>query len=294
MARPGKPAPVPEPLASETGYLLRRAYVHAGEWATSVMPEGASIRDYEVLQALADLGPRSQRELSGLLWVNRTIMVKLVDMLESDGLVERRRNPADRRSYALQLTPAGEQARTDLSDGVDEAEVGLTAPLNAQERTTLRTLLTAVALTPQQPSDVPTGLAERACTLLNPSHHRVREQVNQRLAAVGLTTALYGTLATIDARGPISQQQIADQLGLTGPAIVQTIDRLQSAGLVERQRDPADRRAYALKLTSRGHATLRRARAAIKEINDQLDQTLGGEQHRHELNRLLRKLLHSH
>ena len=121
----------------------------------------------------------------------------------------------------------------------------------------------------------------------------MREHVNERLGALGITTALYGTLATIEARGPISQQQVADQLGLTGPAIVQTVDRLQAAGLVERQRDPADRRSYALQPSSHGHTTLRQARAAIAQINDQLDQALGGKQHRHELNRLLRKLLHN-
>jgi DNA-binding MarR family transcriptional regulator len=61
-------------------------------------------------------------------------------------------------------------------------------------------------------------------------------------------------------------------------------------GLVERRRDPADRRSYALKPTSDGHATLRQARTAIEQINDQLDQTLGGDDKRRELNRLLHKL----
>ncbi|HYB27208.1 MAG TPA: MarR family winged helix-turn-helix transcriptional regulator [Solirubrobacteraceae bacterium] len=88
-------------------------------------------------------------------------------------------------------------------------------------------------------------------------------------------------------------EPIADQLGLTGPAIVQTVDRLEAAGLVERRRDPADRRSYALQPTTHGHATAREARDSIAEIDGQLDQTLGGEKQRDELNRLLRKLLHN-
>lgn len=255
------------------------------------MPEEIPIRNYEVLQTLVDLGPRSQRQLSRLLWVNRTIMVKLIDALESDGLVERRRDPTDRRSYALELTPAGEQARADLSAAADRAEAGLTAPLAGSEQTTLRELLSVIALAADQPSKLPTGLAGRAGFLITSAHHYVRERVNASLGALGITTALYGTLATIDARGPISQQAIADQLGLTGPAIVQTVDRLQAIGLVERQRDASDRRSYALKLTSDGHDTLRRARIAIGQINDELDQILGSEAKRHELNQLLRKLL---
>jgi DNA-binding MarR family transcriptional regulator len=291
IARPLAPAPVPKSLAQETGYLLRRAYVHAGRWATAAMPEGVPIRDYEVLQTLADLGPHSQRQLSRLLWVNRTIMVKVIDALESGGLVERRRDPNDRRSYALQLTRAGEQTRSDLSMAADDAEAGLSSPLTPKDRAALRTLLSAIALAAEQPPELPTGLAQRVGFLLTLAHHCVRERVNERLGALGITTTLYGTLATIEARGPTSQQVIADQLGLTGPAIVQTVDRLQAAGLVERRRDPADRRSYALQPTSHGHATLGKARAAIAQINDELDQTLGGKQQRHRLNGLLRKLL---
>lgn len=286
----GAPAPVPQSLLDETGYLLRRAYVYSGQWAAAAVPDGAAVRDYEILQTLADLGPRSQHQLSELLWVNRSTMVKLIDALERQGLVERRRNPADRRSYALQLTPAGKRALGELSAAADQAEAGLTAPLTASERNTLSRLLGAIAVA-DEPADLPEGLARRVGFPLTAAHHRVRERVNQRLNELGVTTALYGTLATIDARGPISQQQIADQLGLTGPAIVQTVDRLQAARLVQRRRDPIDRRSYALQPTDHGRATMDQARSAIAQINHQLEQILGGEQQRHELNRLLLKLL---
>ncbi len=291
IASPQPPAPIPQSLADETGYLLRRAYVQAGRWATAAMPDGVAIRDYEVLQTLADLGPSSQRRLSELLWVNRTIMVKLIDAIESRGLVERRRDATDRRSYALELTPAGERARAELSTAADAAEAGLTAPLSANERQTLRELLGAIARAAEGAPEPPAGLGRRVGFLLTPAHNRVREVVNAQLKALGITTGLYGTLATMEARAPISQRAIADQLGLTGPAIVQAVDRLEAAGLVERRRDPADRRSYALEPSSRGRSTLREARTAVAQINDQLDEALGGAQRRHELNRLLRKLL---
>jgi DNA-binding MarR family transcriptional regulator len=290
---PPVPVPVPAALADETGYLLRRAYVHAGEWAAWAMPKGMPIRHYEVLQALADLGPRSQHELSELLWVNRTIMVKLIDALEADGLVERRRNPADRRSYALELTSAGESARGELAEAGDRADAGLTAGLSDQRRTTLRALLRRIALAARSPLELPAGLDSRVGFLLTQAHQQVRERVNASLAALGITTALYGTLATIETRGPIAQQAIADQLGLTGPAIVQTVDRLQAAGFVERRRDAADRRSYALEPTADGRATLRQARAAIAQINEELDHVLGDPSRRQELNLLLRTLLYS-
>jgi DNA-binding MarR family transcriptional regulator len=254
------------------------------------MPDGVVVRDYEILQTLFDFGPRSQHELSELLWVNRTTMVKLIDALEQGELVERRRNPTDRRSYALELTAAGKRARSELSKAADLAEAGLTAALTARERKTLSGLLSSIAIAGDQ-AELPAGLVRRIGFLLTPAHRGVRERVNERLSQLDVTTALYGTLATIEASGPISQQQIADQLGHSGPAIVQTVDRLQSAGLVERQRDPGDRRSNVLRLTDHGSVTLRRARAAIAEINDQLDQALGGKRQRQELNRLLLKLL---
>src|SRR5205823_4270012 len=130
-------------------------------------------------------------ELAELLWVNRTIMVKLIDWLERDALVQRRRNPADRRSYALQLTVAGERQRSELSAASDRAEAGLTEALTAGEGKRLLALLGAIARGADEPIALPAGLAGRTCFLLTPAHHRVRERVNDRLAALGLTTALY-------------------------------------------------------------------------------------------------------
>jgi DNA-binding MarR family transcriptional regulator len=252
------------------------------------MPDGIPIRHYEVLQSLADLGPHSQHDLSELLWVNRTIMVKLIDSLESEGLVERRRNPADRRSYALELTAAGEHARAQLAAAADRAEERLTAPLSEREVQALRAFLASIAAT-----ELPEGLAKRISFLLSPAHHRLRERVAARLDALSLTTAQYGTLGTLVANGPVSQQVLASELGLTGPAVMQTVDRLEALGFVERRRDPNDRRSYALTLTAHGLATARRAREAIAEIMEELDGILGGPDQRRELNRLLRKLLGS-
>jgi DNA-binding MarR family transcriptional regulator len=284
-------AAIPESLAEETGYLLRRAYVLAGERAEAAMPAGVSARHYQVLQSLADLGPRSQQQLAQLLWVNRTTMVALIDALESQGLVQRHRDPSDRRSYALQLTPAGRAHLSALSAAADGADAGLAACLAPPEATMLRAFLGTIAETVDGSSELPAGLAGRIAFLLGAAHHRVRERVNERLQSLELTTALYGVLATIAGRGPTSQQAVADELGLTGPAIVQTVDRLQALGLVERHRNPADRRSYALQPTGKGRETLRQVRETIATTHHDLEAVLGGPRARRELNRLLRALV---
>src|SRR5262249_61479552 len=60
-----------------------------------------------MLVRLAQNDGKSQQAIAELLGGNATRMVFLTDELEQLGLVERRRNPADRRSHALYLTEAG-------------------------------------------------------------------------------------------------------------------------------------------------------------------------------------------
>ena len=69
-------------------------------------PMGLSVQMCGVLNLLA-LGPVSQQALGEQLGIDRTTVVELIDQLEKQGVVVRRRNPADRRSYALSLTPRG-------------------------------------------------------------------------------------------------------------------------------------------------------------------------------------------
>jgi DNA-binding MarR family transcriptional regulator len=287
------PPPVRGALADQTGYLLRVAAVHAQRWIDAAVPDRFPPRTHEILQTLVDLGPRSQRELAGLLHINPPVMVGLLDGIDRARLVTRRRNPADRRSYALEPTSAGRAALLELSSALDRAEAGLTAPLKAREGDRLRKYLrTVLAVEDWQPT-LPDGLARRITYLLASAHHYVRQLVNERLEPLGLTTAVYGPLATLAALGTTSQQAIADRLGISAAAIQQTVDRLEAAGLVMRRRHPTDRRAYALELTSEGGTLLERAQQAIAEINeDHLDHVLGPAEHR-ELRHLLRTLLGS-
>ena len=68
-----------------------------------------------------------------------------MDGLEQRGLIERRRNPGDRRNYALHLTAAGEQAMATLSQATLEHEQAISAPLTQTERAQLSKLLGKLA-----------------------------------------------------------------------------------------------------------------------------------------------------
>jgi DNA-binding MarR family transcriptional regulator len=129
------------------GLLLVQLGLHAARlFAEELAPLGLEPRHVGVLTRLAANEGRAQQVIGELIGLNPTQMVFLVDELEGRGLVERRRNPADRRSYALYLTPAGRDMLTTVH-AVQAAHADrLGAALDAGEREQLTTLLRRMAL----------------------------------------------------------------------------------------------------------------------------------------------------
>jgi len=87
----------------------------------------------------------SQQAVARRLGTPPSRLVALVDGLEQRGLIERRRNPGDRRNYALHPTAAGEQAMAALSRVSLEHEQAISAPLTQTERAQLSKLLGKLA-----------------------------------------------------------------------------------------------------------------------------------------------------
>ena len=87
----------------------------------------------------------SQQAVARRLGTPPSRLVALVDGLEERGLIERRRNPGDRRNYALHPTAAGEQAMAALSQASLEHEQAISAPLTQAERAQLSELLGKLA-----------------------------------------------------------------------------------------------------------------------------------------------------
>ena len=94
-----------------------------------------------VLRVVAAREPVSQREVSEALLLDPSDLVTLVDILEGAGLVERRRDPTDRRRYALEVTPRGQLAVVRLREISQETNEELLAPLDDRERAQLAELI---------------------------------------------------------------------------------------------------------------------------------------------------------
>jgi DNA-binding MarR family transcriptional regulator len=98
-----------------------------------------------ILRAIALEPGRSQQALSGQLGLLPSRVVAYVDELEDRGYVERRRNPDDRRLHALYLTAAGKKVMNKIGELARQHERLMTAGLDAEQRNTLRELLSVVA-----------------------------------------------------------------------------------------------------------------------------------------------------
>ncbi|MGW1767740.1 MarR family winged helix-turn-helix transcriptional regulator [Streptomyces sp. NPDC002073] len=107
-----------------------------------------------------------------------------------------------------------------------------------------------------------------------------RVAVDRALAPLGLTHAQYTLVASLYGmqRGGErpSQRRLADHTGLEALYVSKLARALESAGLVERTRDPRDPRAVQLALTEPGRAVTRQAVTVVQGLLQQLLEPLGG------------------
>jgi DNA-binding MarR family transcriptional regulator len=135
----------PALLLAHVGSALEAA---ADDW---LAPSGLSGRDYAVLAILTTDAPDTQHELARLLGKAPGIAVIAVDRLEAAGLVERRRDPSDRRRSRVEATPAGRKALR-KADQLSADGLGRLSPgLDTGHRDTLWRLLTDGIARPPRP-----------------------------------------------------------------------------------------------------------------------------------------------
>lgn len=107
-----------------------------------------------------------------------------------------------------------------------------------------------------------------------------RVAVDRAVAPLGLTHAQYSLVASLHGMQRTgerpSQRQLADHTGLEALYVSKLARALETAGLVERARDPRDPRAIQLALTEQGQAVTRQAIATVQELHQQLLEPLGG------------------
>ena len=105
-------------------------------------------------------------------------------------------------------------------------------------------------------------------------HNRLERRMAEVLGAHGLSLAQFDVLATLAHGEGITQQELAERLLVTKGNVVGLIDRVGTAGWVERRPDPDDRRANRLYLTEAGREILAHATPCQVALNHGIFGTL--------------------
>ncbi|MED4690256.1 MarR family transcriptional regulator [Peribacillus frigoritolerans] len=127
------------------GFLLGKALQQMeSKFAEGLIPFDINSRQYGVLLFIQENPYSSQKDISENLQIDRTTMVSHIDHLETLGFVERTRNPNDRRSYSLLITEKGNDVLDSRWEFLTNVESEVLAPLNQQERESLKDFLVKI------------------------------------------------------------------------------------------------------------------------------------------------------
>ena len=99
-----------EPLDRYLPYLLNRAGARiASAFNDEMRRLGTSLQAWRVLAALREKDGRRMGDLSATTSIEVSTLTRLVDNMEKEGLLARRRDASDTRAVLVQVTPAGKQ-----------------------------------------------------------------------------------------------------------------------------------------------------------------------------------------
>jgi DNA-binding MarR family transcriptional regulator len=137
---------LPEELVASTTFLLKRLGFSAKEQAMKAYEQtGLHPYHHAILIVLSEGSRETQGAIADALGYDRGQLVGLLDELEERRLVERRRDPTDRRRHIVALTSDGKQMLRRLRTFSGEIEDEFLSPLSDKERATLHGLLFRLA-----------------------------------------------------------------------------------------------------------------------------------------------------
>lgn len=125
-----------------------------------------------------------------------------------------------------------------------------------------------------------------AAFLLSQIGAHISKSLAERLSPLDLTPAHVGVLRVVGQNPGIDQRELARRLGVVPSRVVTLVDRLESKGILRRQRSATDRRHYELSIAD----TADQERRAVMLAVGQLDREVIGALSQDEVTTLVRLL----
>ena len=114
--------------------------------------------------------------------------------------------------------------------------------------------------------------------LLSDSARLLRRASDARVRTLGMTSRQARLLLILHVTEGENQGYYAELLEVEPISLTRMVDRMEEAGLIERRRDPADRRAWRLFLTDRSRCVIDQVRDCLTGLEDEMLAGLEPEQ----------------
>jgi len=137
---------VPRPSRPPIGlHLARTARSVSRAFDDALAEAGGSVPVWLVLISLKTQQVRNQRELAEAVGIREATLTHHLNAMDEQGLITRRRDPANRRVHLVELTEAGEAAFQRMRGAATTFDQRLRAGLSGDEVSQLEALLGRLA-----------------------------------------------------------------------------------------------------------------------------------------------------
>ncbi|MEV6638509.1 MarR family winged helix-turn-helix transcriptional regulator [Amycolatopsis sp. NPDC051371] len=106
----------------------------------------------------------------------------------------------------------------------------------------------------------------------------VRAELDALVRPADLTTLQYTALTVLERHPDLTAARLARHSFVTDQSMADMVTTLLNLGLIERHRDPADRRRLVIALTPAGHRLLDRLRPQVAALQDRMVSLLSAGQ----------------
>jgi DNA-binding MarR family transcriptional regulator len=106
----------------------------------------------------------------------------------------------------------------------------------------------------------------------------VRARLDELVRPAGLTALQYTALTVLERHPDLTSAHLARNSFVTAQSMADMVTTLRSRGLIERRRDPVDRRRLVLSLTDSGKALLDGYRQAVVDLESEMLSDLSADE----------------